>query len=294
MNIYICTLVSKKNLKFLRSFLKSLDEIKLPGNLKFKMIFIINPKIRYSKLLIKRYLNRLDYFILESIKDNIPYSRNVFLKFIRKKNYVYAGFLDDDCIVDNNWLVNMINFIKQNNCDIVGGPQKHKIRDITYQNYYDVLEPNREHGKLVKWVATNNCFFSKKILMKSTFFFNTEFAKYGGSDQLFFYKFYKKKFILKWNLTSFIIENYNSDREKKIWFLKRNLRYGYSGNLIDKKIYGKMSLIIIFMKIFYLLIGALFFKTIPTSKSQIRASFFLFRAFGRFKGLFNYRPEKYI
>ena len=70
MNIYICTLVSKKNLKFLRSFLKSLDEIKLPGNLKFKMIFIINPKIRYSKLLIKRYLNRLDYFILESIKDN--------------------------------------------------------------------------------------------------------------------------------------------------------------------------------------------------------------------------------
>ncbi len=294
MNIYVCSLISEKNLKFLRSFLKSLDELKLSNNLKFKMIFIINPKTKYSKLLIKRYLNRLDYIILESIKDDIPYSRNVFLKFIRKKNFKYAGFLDDDCIIDKNWLINMVNFIKQYNCDIVGGPQKHKIRDIKYQNYYDALEPNKEHGELVKWVATNNCFFSKKILMKTTILFDTKLAKYGGSDQLFFYKFYKKKFILKWNLKSFVIENYNSNREKKIWFLKRNLRYGYSGNLIDKKIYGKMSLIVIFMKIFYLLTGALFFKIIPTSKSQIKASFFLLRAIGRFKGLFNYRPEKYI
>tara|TARA_B100000963_G_C22636947_1_gene678106 strand:- start:2671 stop:3555 length:885 start_codon:yes stop_codon:yes gene_type:complete len=294
MKIYICSLISKKNLKFLRSFLNSLDNLKLPNNFKFKMIFIINPKIKNSKILIKRYLKNLDYLILESIKDNIPYSRNVFLKFIRNKDLKYVGFLDDDCIIDKNWLINMINFIKKNNCDIVGGPQKHRIRDITYQNYYDALEPNREHGELVRWVATNNCFFSKKILMDLKIFFDTELSNYGGSDQLFFYKFYKKKFILKWNSKSYIIENYNSDREKKTWFLKRNLRYGYSGNLIDKKIYGKMSLIIIIMKIFYLLAGALFFKIIPLNKSQIKASFFLFRVFGRLKGLFNYRPEKYI
>ena len=50
-------------------------------------------------------------------------------------------------------------------------------------------------------------------------------------------------------------------KEKKIWFLRRNLRYGYSGNLIDSKIYGKLSLIIIFLKILYL-IGNSFFLII--------------------------------
>ena len=146
----------------------------------------------------------------------------------------------------------MIKFINQNNCDIVGGPQEHKVKNIKFKNYYDILEPRRKHGELVKWVATNNCFFSKKIV-KSKILFNTQLANYGGSDQLFFRKLYKEKFIIKWNMKSYTIENYNLQRERKLWFLKRNLRYGYSGNLIDKEIYGKMSLIIIFIKIFYLI-----------------------------------------
>ena len=38
MKIYICSLISKKNLKFLRQFLKSLNELKVPRNLEFKII----------------------------------------------------------------------------------------------------------------------------------------------------------------------------------------------------------------------------------------------------------------
>ena len=63
----------------------------------------------------------------------------------------------------------MIKFINQNNCDIVGGPQKHKVKDIIFKNYYDILEPRRQHGKLVRWVATNNCFFSKNHQIKFSF-----------------------------------------------------------------------------------------------------------------------------
>ena len=59
--------------------------------------------------------------------------------------------------------------------------------------------------------------------------------------KLFFRKLNKKKFIIKWNKKSFITENFNPQREKNTWFIKRNLRYGYSGNLIDKKIYGKIG-----------------------------------------------------
>ena len=294
MNIYICTIISKKNIRFLNSYLNSLRQLRIPNNCKLKMVFIINPKIYKTKCLIKKLLYKIDYVILKSSKDNIPYSRNTFLKYLKNKNFQYAGFLDDDCIINKNWLLNMINFIGKNNCDIVGGPQKHKVKNKVFLDYYEILEPRRHDSKLINWVATNNCFFSKKVLIKSNIIFDLRLARYGGSDQLFFSELSKKQFKIKWNKSSFITENYNPERESKVWFLKRNLRYGYSGNLIDKKIYGKMGLIIICMKIFYLIFCALLFLVFPNRKNFIKSSFFLSRASGRLIGIFNYKPKKYI
>ncbi len=294
MKIYICSLLSKKNFRFLNSHLKSLNKLKVPRNCEFKMIFVINPKIYTTRNLIKNFLNKVDYLVLESMRDNIPDSRNVFLKFIKNKNIHYAGFFDDDCIIDKDWLINMIKFIRRNKCDIVGGPQKHKVRNKIFKNYYDILEPTRHHGQFVKWIATNNCLFSKKSFNKSKIFFDPKLSSVGGSDQLFFRKINKKKFLIRWNKNSFITEVFNSHREKKSWFFKRNLRYGYSGNLIDKKIYGKIGLIIILLKLIYLITFALFLIFLPSRKNYIKASFLIFRASGRFIGLFNYKPKKYI
>ena len=294
MNIYICSLLSKKNSKFLNSHLKSLNSLKIPKNCKLKIIFVMNPKIYFIRNLLRIFLDKIDYLILESIKDNIPESRNVFLKFLKNKNVQYAGFIDDDCIIDKNWLLNMTKFFEQNNCDIAGGPQYHEVRNKNFIDYYNILEPNRHHGQLVKWVATNNCFFSKKILSVSKTFFDPQFASVGGSDQLFFSELNRQKFIIKWNKKSFITENFNPQREKKTWFIKRNLRYGYSGNLIDKKIYGNIGFIIILIKLIYLISASLFFILIPFRKNYIKACFLFLRASGRFIGLLNYKPRKYI
>ena len=294
MNIYICSILSKKNLKFSNSHLKSLNKLKIPSNCKLKIIFVMSPKICSIKNLLKNFLYKKNYLIIESIKDNIPDSRNVFLKFLKNKNVQYAGFIDDDCIIDENWLLNMTKFVDQNNCDVAGGPQYHEVRSKIFKDYYNILEPTRHHGQLVNWVATNNCFFSKKVFNKSKVFFDTKLAGVGGSDQLFFSELNKKKFIIRWNKKSFITENFNPQREKKTWFFKRNLRYGYSGNLIDKKIYGKTGVIIIFIKLIYLISSALLSILIPSRKNYIKACFLFFRASGRFIGLLNYKPKKYI
>ena len=63
-----------------------------------------------------------------------------------------------------------------------------KLEIRIFKDYYDVLEPNRHHGQLVKWVATNNCFFSKKVFINQEFFFDPKFASVGGSDQVIFQK----------------------------------------------------------------------------------------------------------
>ena len=170
MNIYLCSILSKKNLKFLNSYLKSLNRLKVPNNCKLRIIFVIHPKTNIIKNLLKNFLVKIEYLVIKSTKDNIPESRNVFLKFLKNKNVQYAGFIDDDCIINQNWLLNMVKFIDQNSCDVVGGPQYHKVKDKIFKNYYDVLEPVRYHGKSVRWVATNNCFFSKKFLPNQIFF----------------------------------------------------------------------------------------------------------------------------
>ena len=72
------------------------------------------------------------------------------------------------------------------------------------------------------------------------------------------------------------------------------MRYGYSGNIIDKKIYGKLSIIVILFKLVYLLSSALLLIIIPSRKNYIKAFFLLFKASGRFIGLLNHKPKKYI
>ena len=139
MNIYICSLLSKKNLKFLKSHLNSLNSLRIPSNCNLNMVFVINPKIYFTRNLLKNLLNNKNYSILLSVKDNIPDSRNVFLKFIKNKDFQYAGFLDDDCLVDINWLLNMMKFVNQNDCDIVGGPQKHKVKNDIFADYYNIV-----------------------------------------------------------------------------------------------------------------------------------------------------------
>ena len=61
-----------------------------------------------------------------------------------------------------------------------------------------------------------------------------------------------------------------------------------------KKYLGKKGVIIILIKLFYLISAALFFILIPSRKNYIKASFLFQRASGRFIGLLNYKPKRYI
>ena len=72
MNIYLCSILSKKNLKFLNSYLKSLNRLKVPNNCKLRIIFVIHPKTNIIKNLLKNFLVKIEYLVIKSTKDNIP------------------------------------------------------------------------------------------------------------------------------------------------------------------------------------------------------------------------------
>ena len=296
MKIFLCILISEKNQRFLHLLLESLNSLKSNLNYKLNIIFIIQKKNDFFEKFVKKNLSKkVKYKIIKSSKNSIPYSRNLYLNYIRKKTFKYGGFLDDDCIIDKGWLINMIKFININKCDIVGGPQRHIIKKKKFKIYFDLIEPKRQNGRIVDWIATNNSFFKSKVIKDNKIIFDEQLTNYGGSDQLFFKLLSKKKYVIKWNSNSIVYENYQANREKNKWFFKRNFRYGYSGNVIDFKIYGGFKgIFIILLKTIFLIIQSIIFICIPFNFNYLKSYFFLIRAVGRIVGIFNYNPKKYI
>ena len=297
MKIAICICFSKKNEIYHHKIINNLNIIKIPKecNLSFYLVVNNNP----TKLidLIKKIITnkKINIFILNSVKKDIPNTRNIFLLKIKNKNLDYIGFLDDDCKINRNWVYLMTNFITKYKCDIVGGPQYHKVTNLKYKKLYNILEPPNKNKQNIRWVATNNCFFKKKILDKTNLLFNQYLKNIGGSDQLFFRKLKKKGFSIMWNSKASIEEYLQVDRENYIWFLKRNFRYGYSGLIIDKNIYGKkigylMNISKIILLFFLSLINLfLIFR----EYNLIRSLFYFVKGSGRLVSMFGYKINKY-
>ena len=297
MKIAICICFSKKNEIYHHKIINNLNIIKIPKecNLSFYLVVNNNP----TKLidLIKKIITnkKINIFILNSVKKDIPNTRNIFLLKIKNKNLDYVGFLDDDCKINRNWVFLMTNFITKYKCDIVGGPQYHKVTNLKYKKLYNILEPPNKNKQNIRWVATNNCFFKKKILDKTNLLFNQYLKNIGGSDQLFFRKLKKKGFSIMWNSKASIEEYLQVDRENYIWFLKRNFRYGYSGLIIDNNIYGKkigylMNISKIILLFFLSLINLfLIFR----EYNLIRSLFYFVKGSGRLVSMFGYKINKY-
>ncbi len=298
MRILIGVCLSKKNSKFLNKFLNSLTKLEVLSNYHLKIVFIIEKKNHLFVNHIFKILKgkKLDFEILFTDKNGIPELRNIFLKYLKQNVSKYSGFLDDDCIVPIKWLKNMIKFIEKKNCDVVGGPQLHMTKNRFYEKLFKIIEPKHTHSKKVDWVATNNVIFKSKILNKSEHIFDINLKDIGGSDQLFFKKLHLKNLNLKWNLNSFVVENAHIERENLSWFLKRNLRYGYSGNYIDRNIYGpQIGSFLNFSKGCYLFFLSILFMIIFFFNNNFYRSIFYFcRSIGRFLSLIGYKPKKYI
>ena len=297
MKIAICICFSKKNETYQHKVLNNLNMLMIPKGCNLTFYFVVNDNPAKLINLKKKIIisKKFNVSILKSFKKDIPNTRNIFLLKIKKQNLDYIGFLDDDCKINKNWVCLMTNFITKYKCDIVGGPQLHGVSNIKYKKLYSILEPSNSDKQKVSWIATNNCFFKKKILDKTNLLFNQNLKNIGGSDQLFFGKLKKKGFSIMWNSKAIVKEYPQVNRENYAWFLKRNFRYGYSGLIIDKIIYGKkIGYFINISKLIFLLflsLVTLFF--IFKKYNFIKSLFYFLKASGRFISIFGYKIKRY-
>ena len=288
-NIYISICSRNFNKNFL-NLLKCVYKNSLNIDIKISVLIVFNQSSiikNFQKILIKKNLKRINYNILYEKKLGISHARNKSLKYLKSINCKYCCFLDDDCKIDNNFILNHLIFIKKNNCSIVSGPQIYQSK----KSFFRAFERNFTQGKKIFWASTNNVFFKKKILHKNIIFSN-KVSKYGyGEDQLFFSKMSKNGEIIKWNNNP-VYEISQKKRENLNWFINRNFKYGMTGILIDTELYNFFLAYIlnIIKAIYNLIISVLYFFLIPlNSKNYLFKSIaFFIRFLGRTVALFKF------
>ena len=285
-SLCICT---RKFDKKLLNCLRSIKKINIKNTFKLYIIIVFNSKKKISKkelLIIKKLNLKNEIKFLYEKKIGVSHARNCYLKFVSNQKFDFCAFIDDDCIINKNFFLNYLLFIDKENCEIVTGPQLYASKKA----YFRVLERNFEYGEKVKWASTNNVFFKHKIL-KNNIHFSNLVTKYGfGEDQLFFSQQNQLGNIIKWTNNK-VYEVIQKNRESMIWFLDRSFKFGLTGFLIDKEIYGRLNgLIINFGKIgyyFYLIIESVFVNIYRPKLIFYNILFNIFRILGRLTSIKN-------
>ena len=287
--ICVCTRNRKNQLN---QFLKSLEKLKKPNNAHIRVFIIENQlksKVTKNNL---NFKNIDSYKLFLEKKIGISFARNRCLIEACKINFDYMVFFDDDCIVDKNWLIQNLSFMKKYNFDIVTGPH----RSINNQ-YINILERRFKTGKSLNWASTNNVVLKKDILKKENLKFDLKIQKIGGEDQLYFMQLKRKGYKIIWNNSSIVYEKSLTNRNNFIWFLKRSFGYGCSSFFIYKKVFKKTYYIILTTAVlfnFLRMSGNAITLIISPKYSILKIFHFAFKILGIISvSIFSYKINRY-
>ena len=295
MNFLICICTYKRN-KDLLLCLESIKKVILPLNSNIKILITDNTTSNDSYSVIHKIKKKIKYKIIHfnEKKRGIVNARNRCLKEAKKINCDFVSFLDDDCTIHKNWFKNVLKIIKNNEADVVTGPQIYKKNR---KNISSIFEKKiYKNNSQVSWAASNNVLLKKTIITKENIFFDIELNKFGiGEDQLFFSIINKLGYRIIWSNTIKVYEKTHPHRNNLNWVSSRSFRLGVLGLYIDIKIYGLIKgYFINYSKFFYYL----FFSIV--SLLNIRKKFYfyqffnlLLRSVGRFLSPFYLKRIKF-
>jgi len=299
MKIYICICASNRPI-MLDKTLGSFKKLKIPREFLLNIVLIDNNIYSNNKKIYEKYKYDKNYNIYyeHELKKGIVYARNSFLKFIRSKckKSDYIGFIDDDCEVDEYWLISHLKNLKNKNIYISTGPQIPIKISNKKKSYYELTNKNLTNNlSYTSWAATNNVILKYSVLKSLKLKFDNNLNKIGGSDQLFFLKLNKFGFNILWNKKAIVRENIKEKQLDIQWFFKRNLRYGYSGAYISKIINGSIiGFLFSLSRIFYYSLNSLILIILIFKKeNSFRLLSNLSKILGILKFYMRLKPKKY-
>ena len=296
--ILICIPTFNRN-KSLIDCLKSIEKLRNSNLYKIKILVLDNTITNNSRIVVKKF-NKKSFMKVYQGHENkrgIVFARNKCLLFAKKIKPNYMAFIDDDCMVDKNWLKNIFELLNKVDADVITGPQLYKGHNKN--NYMSVFEKKYKKKILkVKWAASNNVFFKFNILEREkNIRFDKNLNKFGmGEDQLFFSIINKIGYNIYWSKKVMVTEKMHLHRSDMDWIKERSKRLGILGHYLDIKMYGKISgYFINYIKSFYFFfLSMLVYLNIFNLNRNLNFNNNIFRFYGKLIGPFKFKKIQFF
>jgi len=212
--------------------LDSVQRIDIPNDSEIEIIVADNAPEKNSKDLITPYSKaRITSHYIVADEKGIASMRNKIIEKALKLNADYLTFIDDDEVVNKDWLVEHVKAFTTFNADVVTGytqrilPQN--IEPWLVEGKFFVKFDSGYTGELRKTSSTSNVFFDlKKLCIDFSLRFDKRLNFIGSSDLLFFNQAYNEGAKIIKCKEAIVKEVIPESRATSAWLLQRSYRRG--------------------------------------------------------------------
>ena len=208
--------------------LRSLNELR--SGHAFEVIVVDNDAAGHSARAVNEHRGEFDFPVrgVCEPRPGIAAARNRGLD--ESKDYDIVCFIDDDEVVDSEWLDEIIRPVLNAQADAVSGPVRsdYEVRIPRWAELGDFFSsPRIADGTRVKEAATNNLAISRSALDASTApRFDDRFSESGGSDIFLSSQFTSAGNVIVWASEAWVSETVPSSRCTAQWIRTRAIRGG--------------------------------------------------------------------
>lgn len=224
--VCICTY---KRPNYLIKLLKGLEKQVTGGLFEYSIVIVDNDSSESAKQAVTLYKSQskvsIDYFVQP--KQNIALTRN---KAVENSSGDFLGFIDDDELPGENWLLELYMTINRYKVDGVLGPvlpdyEEAPPKWVLKGHFFD--RPSLQSGYVLKWedTRTGNALLKRDLFKKTEQWFDPNHSG-GGEDKDFFRRKMKDGHVFVWCNEAPVYETIPLVRWKRTFMLKKALLRG--------------------------------------------------------------------
>ncbi|MCU1315413.1 MAG: glycosyl transferase family 2 [Candidatus Acidoferrum typicum] len=184
--------------RLLSKLFESLDRLSEASDFKVKLVVVDNDPLGSAESVVQCTQHRWPVHYVIEPKPGIAAARNAALKCSASADWV--AFVDDDEVVDAQWLTGLVETAAKFSADVVGGPVIPIFANSVPKWFIEggfCQRPRFKTGQSPNWLGTGNVLIGSRVLAEIGGF-DERFSLTGGEDTDFFLRMRQSGFKIAW------------------------------------------------------------------------------------------------
>lgn len=236
--VAICTRLRPKMLTNLLESIVLLDPV---PSVDLHIVIVENGPEVVSESVVGTFKAKLSVQHVHEPRIGIVRARNTAIEKSLETGADWIGFVDDDEIVDNAWLVRMVDAMHAYpKVRAFAGPVFVRLPDSATKWFPAPRIPRAKDGEKVFGIGAGNILFHRDVFAKDRYWFRFDlrFNLTGGEDAHLFESMQRKSINIIWVREAICSEDMLPERATLSSRMKRDMRYGQNAGAMNRLRYG--------------------------------------------------------